>query len=79
MADDIEDVRNAEEQRARKRIDLDAIEERRQIRRDLRDIWQYGDIEDLKQAMLAYGIEEGSKNWDQTLAVWRDEIGRNRR
>jgi hypothetical protein len=76
LADDIEEVRRTEEQRGRRPKDAETIEERRRMSTALREIWNNGDVEDLKAVMREYGLFPESPEWTATLQTWSHERGR---
>lgn len=78
MADEIEIelVRKAEQRRGRRPFDIDTFHEKQRMRIALREILNYGTVEDLKEAMREYGLSEGSPGWSKALQVWYAERGR---
>ena len=77
MADDIEKVRREEERRGRRPKDAETIDERRRLATALREIWNNGTVEDLKDVMREYGLSPDSPEWTETLRTWSDERERN--
>lgn len=77
MADDIENVRRAEERRGRRPKDTETMDERRRMIAALREIWNNGTVDDLKAVMREYGLSPNSPEWQQTLRTWSDERARN--
>jgi len=56
VSDDIEKVRREEERRGRRPVDSVTLEERGRLKAALREIVNYGTIEDLEIAMREFGI-----------------------
>jgi hypothetical protein len=73
LADDIEKVRRAEQQRGRRPKDAETIDERRRLAAALREIWNYGNEDDLKAVMREYGLSPDSPEWSETLRIWSAE------
>ena len=67
MADEIDKVRRAEERRGRRPKDSETIDERRRMLATLREIWNYGNVDDLKAVMREYGTSPDSPEWSETL------------
>ncbi len=66
---DVEDVYKAEKARgkASHKVDLEAIEERREIRKDVRELARLGDEDGFCQLLTRLGIERGSEKWSRSL------------
>jgi hypothetical protein len=77
VADEIEQIRRAEERRGRRPIDIETIQERRRLLAAMKDIWNDGTVDDLKAAMRVYGLSEKSPEWSATLRTWNAERGQN--
>jgi len=73
VVDDIDRVRKADAQR--RPVDLDAIQERQRIIAALREIVNYGTVEELKDAMRAFGLSEKKPEWAAALRIWNAERG----
>ena len=73
MEDEIEKVRRSEQQRGRRPIDVETIDERRRIVASLLKIVRYGTIEDLQTAMREYGFSPESQQAVEILRIWREE------
>jgi hypothetical protein len=76
VADDIERVRKAEMRRGRRPLDFDTIQEKRRVAAALREIYDHGTIEELKDAMREYGLSEKMPEWIETVRIWIAERGR---
>jgi len=73
LSDDIEEVRRQEERRGRRPVDSVTLERRRRQKEALREILDYGTIDDLEDAMRARGISPGSPQWAEVIRIWNDE------
>jgi len=72
--DDLERVRKAEMQRGRRHpLDVEAAEERRRHLAALREIVKNGSVDELKEAMRAFGVLEDSPEWREALRIWSAE------
>jgi hypothetical protein len=76
LADDIKRVRKVEMRRGKRPLDFDAIQERQRIAAALREIFEHGTIEELKDAMREFGLSEKMPEWTETLRIWNAERGR---
>ena len=45
--------------------------------RALREIYDHGTIEELKDAMREYGLSEKMPEWIETVRIWNAERGRS--
>lgn len=43
----------------------------------LREIYDHGTIEELKEAMREYGLSEEMPEWMETVRIWNAERGRS--
>jgi hypothetical protein len=77
VADDIERVRKVEMRRGKRPLDIDAIQERQRMAAALREIYDHGTIEELKEAMREYGLSEEMPEWMETVRIWNAERGRS--
>ena len=73
MSDEIERVRREEGRRGRRPVDSATLAERNRQKAALREILNYGTIEDLEAAMREYGISPDSAQWAAVLRIWNDE------
>lgn len=76
MSEEIEQVRKEEERRGRRPVDSATLEERRRQKAALREIFNYGTIDDLQDAMREYGISPDSPQWVEVVRIWNDERAR---
>jgi hypothetical protein len=72
VTDDLKDVMKEQGRRGRRPIDLD--EKRKTLKRleEMRKLLTLGTEEDFRKAMLAFGIREGSRQFLDALALWRE-------
>jgi hypothetical protein len=73
LADDIEQVRKAEQRRGRRPVDSETVQERRRMAAAFKKILAEGTIDDLKAVMRVYGILPDSPEWTECLRIWREE------
>ncbi len=71
MNEEIERVRKADERRGRRPVDLDAIAERKRQEAAMKILLQHGELEDLEDAMHAYGILPASPQWTECVLIWK--------
>ena len=74
--DDIEQVRKTEMRRGKRPIDIEAANERRRMLAALREILNYGTLDELKAAMTAFGLSEKNLEWAEALRIWNAERAR---
>ena len=68
---DVEDVIREEVSRGRRPVDTDALRERQELRARCRELLQYGTEQDVREAMLALGLKDGSPQFLEALRIWR--------
>ena len=61
--------------RGRRPKDLDTAHERQRIVSALREIVEYGTVEELQDAMRGFGLSEKSPGWIEALKIWNGERG----
>jgi len=71
-SEEIEKVRREEMRRGRRPVDSQTLAERKRMLAALREIVNYGTVEDLKTAMREYGLSEDSPDWTAALQIWND-------
>lgn len=49
------------------------LEQNRRRLEALREIVEYGTIDDLKAVLSEYGLSEGSPEWIEALRIWNGE------
>ncbi len=71
--EDLREVMDEEKSRGRRRpADPEARKRRKALLRDLRRLLKYGDEKDFVEAIRALGLKEGSPEFQNALAVWRE-------
>ena len=69
---DLEDVYREEARRGRRPIDIEALRERRILRRDYLKLIRDGTEEEFLNALRALGLQDGSQEFEGYRQIWRE-------
>ena len=68
---DLDDVIREERSRGRRPIDTDAQRKRQERLKMCRELLQYSSEREVRETILAYGLEDGSAEFLEVIQVWR--------
>ena len=68
---DVRDVIREEKSRGRRPVDTDALRDYQEKLAKCRELLQYGNESDLRDAIRALGLEDGSPEFVEAIRIWR--------
>jgi hypothetical protein len=68
---DVRDVLREDRSRGRRPIDTDAVREREKRLEKCRELLRYGSEADLRRAIRALGLTDGSPEFAEAILIWR--------